>query len=60
MCISRSNPSSAGLEVQDLNIVKEALKSKQQQMVSQIRWHGQLLSAKFFEAFPKFHSFRIF
>ena len=44
-------------EVRDSNIAKEALKSKQIKMGSQIRRQGQLLSALLSEAFPYFQCF---
>ena len=44
--------------VEDSNIAKEALKSKQIEMGSQIRQQGPLLSALLFKAFPYFQCFR--
>ena len=63
MYISRINLLSEAFEpkqeVKDPNIVKEALKSKQIKMGSQIHRQGQLLSAVLFEAFPFFQCLRI-
>ena len=46
-------------EFQDTKILKEAFKSKQIEMGSQIRRQGHPLSAVLFETFPYFQGFRI-